>query len=232
LSRSQNIVCGWGKQDSDKDNTAMKKQLNPKTKAYLLRGAFYLLLLLAVCAIPFALAQRNTAKRSVAKPGTAVMARDATQPTSANATSPDAASAAADSHSNQDFANEQAQKQAAQRSKPIEPVVPGGVDCNDPTIIRHDDGTIENGGSGNPLAGVTEVRFADKFTPTSYPNSYTSVCLDFVTLAGGPPTYNVDIVVYDDDGAGGSPGTLLGSLNAQSATTHVFSAGQTPIWNS
>ena len=53
-----------------------------------------------------------------------------------------------------------------------------------------------------------------------------------MTLAGGPPTYNVDIVVYDDDGAGGSPGTLLGSLNAQSATTHVFSPGQTPIWNS
>ena len=39
-------------------------------------------------------------------------------------------------------------------------------------------------------------------------------------------------MVYDDDGAGGSPGTLLGSLNAQPATTHIFSAGQMPIWNS
>src|SRR6267143_5371334 len=37
----------------------MKKQINPTIKAYLIRGAFYLLLLLAVCAIPFALAQRN-----------------------------------------------------------------------------------------------------------------------------------------------------------------------------
>src|SRR5438105_9938496 len=47
----------------------MKKQINPTTKAHLIRGAFYLLLLLAVCAIPFALAQprsRGTAKRSVA----------------------------------------------------------------------------------------------------------------------------------------------------------------------
>ena len=43
----------------------MKKQINSTIKAYLIRGAFYLLLLLAVCAIPFALAQRNTAKRSV-----------------------------------------------------------------------------------------------------------------------------------------------------------------------
>ena len=39
----------------------MKKQINPTIKAHLIRGAFYLILLVAVCAIPFALAQRNTA---------------------------------------------------------------------------------------------------------------------------------------------------------------------------
>src|SRR5437867_5009778 len=47
----------------------MKKQTDPNIKAHLLRGAFYLLLLVAVCAIPFALAQsrsRGTAKPSVA----------------------------------------------------------------------------------------------------------------------------------------------------------------------
>ena len=43
----------------------MKKQINPTIKAHLIRGAFYLLLLLAVCAIPFALAQRNATKRTV-----------------------------------------------------------------------------------------------------------------------------------------------------------------------
>src|SRR5262245_55030112 len=43
----------------------MKKQINPTIKAHLIRGAFYLLLLVAVCAIPFALAQRNTMKRGV-----------------------------------------------------------------------------------------------------------------------------------------------------------------------
>ena len=37
----------------------MKKQINPTIKAHLIRGAFYLLLLVAVCAIPFALAQRQ-----------------------------------------------------------------------------------------------------------------------------------------------------------------------------
>jgi hypothetical protein len=47
----------------------MKKQINPTIKAHLIRSAFYLLLLLGVCAIPFALAQsrsRGTAKPSVA----------------------------------------------------------------------------------------------------------------------------------------------------------------------
>src|SRR5918996_756019 len=46
----------------------MKKQINPTIKAHLIRGAFYLLLLVAVCAIPFALAQRHTTKRSTAGP--------------------------------------------------------------------------------------------------------------------------------------------------------------------
>ena len=49
----------------------MKKQINPTIKAHLLRSALYLLLLVAICAIPFALAQsrsRGTAKQSVANP--------------------------------------------------------------------------------------------------------------------------------------------------------------------
>jgi hypothetical protein len=42
----------------------MKKQLNPPVKAHLLRGAYYLLLLMAVCVIPFALGQRNMGNRN------------------------------------------------------------------------------------------------------------------------------------------------------------------------
>jgi hypothetical protein len=47
----------------------VKKQINPNIKAHLVRGAFYLLLLMAICAIPFALAQshsRGTTKRTSA----------------------------------------------------------------------------------------------------------------------------------------------------------------------
>jgi hypothetical protein len=40
----------------------MKRQTNPSSKAHLLRGAFYLLLLVAVCLIPFALGQRTIGK--------------------------------------------------------------------------------------------------------------------------------------------------------------------------
>jgi hypothetical protein len=46
----------------------MKKQIRPAVKAYLIRGAFYLVLLLGVSAIPFVLAQRNATNRGTAKP--------------------------------------------------------------------------------------------------------------------------------------------------------------------
>jgi hypothetical protein len=66
----------------------MKKQINPNIKAHLIRSAFYVLLLLAVCAIPFALAQRNTTKRSVAKPKVTVTAGAKTRPLPPQGTCP------------------------------------------------------------------------------------------------------------------------------------------------
>src|SRR6266568_1493760 len=48
----------------------MKKQINPTIKAQILRSAFILLSLVAVCAIPFSLAQRKAAKPA-AKPNVA-----------------------------------------------------------------------------------------------------------------------------------------------------------------
>jgi hypothetical protein len=44
----------------------MKKQINPSIKAHVLWSALVLLALVAICAIPFALAQRNIMKQSVA----------------------------------------------------------------------------------------------------------------------------------------------------------------------
>jgi hypothetical protein len=42
----------------------MRKQRNPSINAQILRSAFILFTLVAMCAIPFALAQRNAAKHS------------------------------------------------------------------------------------------------------------------------------------------------------------------------
>ncbi len=44
----------------------MKKQINSTIKAHVIRSGFYVLLLLAVCVIPFALAQRDTTGRNFA----------------------------------------------------------------------------------------------------------------------------------------------------------------------
>src|SRR4029079_5456955 len=49
----------------------MKKQTNATIKAHLLRGAFYLLLLLAACGFRFALAERNSGKMSKENAGAA-----------------------------------------------------------------------------------------------------------------------------------------------------------------
>ena len=46
----------------------MKKQINLTTKAHLIRSAFYLLVLIAICAIPFALAQRKATRVGTANP--------------------------------------------------------------------------------------------------------------------------------------------------------------------
>ena len=166
----------------------MKKQINPTIKAHRIRGAFYLLLLLAVCAIPFALAQRNATGQNITD---SVLTH-------------------------------------------VQSQTPDGIDCDSaPGIVIHDDGMLESAIGADP-ALVTEMRVVDKFTPSSYPASYSSVCLDFVVLKDGPPTYPIDVVVFDDDGPGGAPGTLLGELNDQTAITHVFRlvGGQPPIWNS
>lgn len=99
------------------------------------------------------------------------------------------------------------------------------TDCQaTPNFIVHDDGSIENGYSGNPQGGVTEVRFVDKFTPAAYPMTYNEVCVGLITISG-PATYAVEIVVFDDDGPGGEPGTELGSL----ATTVTMTVVSVPI---
>jgi hypothetical protein len=107
--------------------------------------------------------------------------------------------------------------------------VPSGIDCdNAPGIVIHDDGTVETGYQSGP--GILGI-FADKFTPTSYPSIYTSVCLAFNRLCGDGTSENVEVVVFDDDGPGGSPGTELGAMPVTVDNIPIF-PNPTPVWNS
>jgi hypothetical protein len=120
-------------------------------------------------------------------------------------------------------------KAANPRPAPSVQELPSGIDCdNAPGIVIHDDGTVENGYGSAP--GITTT-FADKFTPNTYPTTYTAVCLAFNRLCAAPTSQRIEIVVFDDDGPGGSPGTKLGSLPVTITNIPIF-PNSTPEWNS
>ena len=88
-------------------------------------------------------------------------------------------------------------------------VVPTG--CSGGEV--HDDGTPENGYGWSPA--VTDGRFVERFTPTTYPFRYGELCICWVRSSQGTDdTIAFEVVAYDDDGPSGAPGTLLGSLPA------------------
>jgi len=199
----------------------MKKQAKRSARAYAVRGLFVLLTLaLVLCVAPFAPGQprhHEFSKRALTFPSSLLEQQKNQQ-----------VQTAADSATNR----HQAPKQAARPSAPPIQEIPSrtaGIDCdNAPGIVIHDDGTVENGYGGGP--GITVI-YADKFTPATYPSSYTSVCVAFNRLCAAPASYPIEIVVFDDDGPGGSPGTELGSLPVTISNIPIF-PDPTPGWNS
>jgi hypothetical protein len=97
----------------------------------------------------------------------------------------------------------------------VGPMPLGEFDCqNLPGSIVRDDSTYETGLAGAPDM-VSSVVFLDKFTPRHYPAGYSRLCLTLDKAPGGVLSgFDFNLVAYDDDGPGGSPGTLLGSLPA------------------
>jgi hypothetical protein len=79
--------------------------------------------------------------------------------------------------------------------------------CSDGDV--HDDGSAENG-----YGWSTADAFVEKFTPSTYPLTYTEVCVGW-TRAGADDTVNYQIVFYDDDGPSGMPGSLIASIDAE-----------------
>lgn len=95
-----------------------------------------------------------------------------------------------------------------------------GTPCTSATqgALVHDDGSVDTNYWLNLRADAAAV---EKFTPTSYPNSFSSVCFQFITINANQTTLNFTIQVFDDDGTDGGPGTLLGSKAASATQLHV-----------
>lgn len=94
-------------------------------------------------------------------------------------------------------------------------------------IVVHDDNEAENGLGWNASANVG--RLADQFTPTQYPATIETVCLSFITNAG-VSSFDFTLNVYDDDGAGGAPGTLIAGKNLTVAPTPIAGLPFTPTF--
>lgn len=110
-------------------------------------------------------------------------------------------------------------------------VAPAGVvvDCAaEPGLIVHDDGTVESAYAGNS-AWPNGIMMVDKFTPPAYPGSIRSVCVAFVG-SSGVDALDFEIVVFDDNGPDGGPGTELGAL-AASVTGLPQYPIETPTWS-
>jgi hypothetical protein len=200
----------------------MKKQAKHSVRAYVVRGIFVLLTLaFALWVAPFAPGQRRHGEFTGKTLTAPSRVTEQQQPKN------NQVQTGADSVRSRHQAP--VSKPANPRPAPSVQGLPSGIDCdNAPGIVIHDDGTVENGYGGGP--GITAI-YADKFTPATYPSSYTSVCLAFNRLCAGPTSYPIEIVVFDDDGPGGSPGTELGSIPVTITNIPIF-PDPTPVWNS
>ncbi|HUD41985.1 MAG TPA: DUF1566 domain-containing protein [Dokdonella sp.] len=102
------------------------------------------------------------------------------------------------------------------------------ADCQSGSgLIIHDDGSAESAYGGN-AAWSGGVMIVDRFTPSSYPASIGSACFAFGGT-GGVTSLAFEIVVFDDNGPGGAPGTELGAL-AVTATGIPPYPVASPVW--
>ena len=208
----------------------MKKQTKHPVRGYVVRGIFVVLTLaVALWVTPFAPGQRRRSefsKRASTSPSSLLKKE---QPEHQQVQT------IADSATNRHLPEAAGLSRISAGSKepvpqPAPPIqgVPS-IDCdNAPGIVIHDDGTVENGYGGGPGIGVI---YADKFTPAVYPSTYTSVCLAFNRQCAAPESYPGEVMVFADDGPGGSPGTELGALPVTLTNIPIF-PDPTPVWNS
>jgi hypothetical protein len=185
----------------------MKKQINPTIKAHLIRGVFYLLLLLAVCAIPFALAQsrsRGTPKRGVASNVTAVPpASEAAQGTGLLPN---------DVIPSLPRISELPQKNSGNRAAHVIPRLGPPKAPQDVLYDQYDNlATTATIACTFTDAPTFNADLADDFVvPGGQTWNVTSIDADGVYFNGPGPANNWNVFIYTD--SGGLPGTQIYSI--------------------
>ncbi len=99
---------------------------------------------------------------------------------------------------------------------PFEPQV--GPTCSGGTAV--DDGSIEQG----YRIGASDVRLVQRLTPPNYPATLSRVCTCWLT-GSDASSMAFNFLIYGDDGPGGTPGTLLGTVPSTVNIGSPFSAG-------
>jgi hypothetical protein len=171
----------------------MKQQVHPTIKAHLIRSAFCVLLLLAVCVIPFALAQRNTTTPFVAASG--VITGMAEGPSNLpSSTLPKVSSG------------------------PGIPAIFVKPMPKFPEVILYDQ--LDNPGTFSFVSQefpdspeFTAFLADDFFVPGGQNWRVTEVYAQGVYFNGSGPANNFNVFFYEDDG--GLPGPLVSSRTAQ-----------------
>jgi len=89
--------------------------------------------------------------------------------------------------------------------------------------VEADDGTFE---TGYVALGGIESRMVQRLTPPVHPSLLTRACLCWISENASASTLSYQLVVYDDNGPGGGPGTPLGTraviANGVSSTAPTF----------
>jgi hypothetical protein len=169
---------------------SVEKQISPTIRAYVIWSTFYVLLLLTVCVIPFALAQRNTTQQSVTA-----------QPLLAHDVRPSPASRVPKVSSD-----------PGGRPILIKPIP------KFPEVILYDQ--LDNPGTTSwtsqefpDLPEFTAFLADDFFVPGGQSWQVTEVYAQGVYFNGPGPANNFNVFFYED--AGGLPGTLVSGRTAQ-----------------
>jgi hypothetical protein len=191
----------------------MKKQIHPAIKAHVIRSACYILLLLSVCVIPFALAQRNTTERSVTAQTHAANKLQGAPNSDAAMPATDQSLLFQDLPSNRPAA----QLPKASSGPGVRPILIKPIP-KFPEVIIYDQ--LDNPGTVSwvsqeftDLPEFTAFLADDFVVPPGESWQVTEVHAQGVYFNGTGPANNFNVFFYEDDG--GLPGTLVSSRVAQ-----------------